>query len=90
MNDLFEQLAAIEHQRWADWQRYMHGQCVEITCADNIPRMMIPQHLWEGWERQFRTAYPDLTEREKGSDRREVARYWPLIEPFLNGQGRTT
>jgi len=28
MNELFEKLAAIEHERWADWQKYVHSQCV--------------------------------------------------------------
>jgi tRNA A37 threonylcarbamoyladenosine synthetase subunit TsaC/SUA5/YrdC len=81
--ELIEQLAAIEHERWADWQRWMHEQCYPITCADNIPRMAIPQDLWERWERQIATPYAELSEREKQSDRDQVARYWPLIEPLL-------
>ena len=72
---LKEQLAAIEHQRWADWQRWMHEQCQRN--ADGS--LTIPATLVERWERQIATPYEALTEREKNSDREQVDRYWHLI-----------
>lgn len=75
MDELFEQLAAIEHERWADWQKYMHGRCVKNPDGS----LTIPADLVERWERQIVTPYEQLTEAEKASDREQVHRYWHLV-----------
>lgn len=73
--DLLEQLAAIEHERWSHWQSWMHEQCYRKTGGS----LIIPADLVTRWERQAQTAYADLTEPEKQSDRDQVMRYWHLI-----------
>jgi hypothetical protein len=72
---IYEQLAAIEHERWADWQRYMHSLCTR----NDDGTLTIPAQSVENWERQIATPYADLSEREKDSDREQVDRYWHLI-----------
>lgn len=78
-DDLREQLAVIEHERWAHWQRYMHSLCTRTDDGS----LVIPARSVEHWERQIDTAYGDLTEAEKSSDREQVDRYWPLFEAEL-------
>lgn len=73
--DLIEQLAAIEHQRWADWQLWMHQQCT----TNDDGSLTIPAELVERWNRQIATPYDRLSEREKESDREQVRRYLHLI-----------
>lgn len=73
---LWERLAAIEHERWAHWQRWMHDQCARNEDGS----LTIPPDLVERWERQIATPYEQLSEREKQSDRAQVARWWPLIQ----------
>lgn len=77
MNDLFEQLAAIEHERWADWQKYLHSKCDKgLDGALTIPATLVNQ-----WKQQIATPYEFLSEPEKESDRDQVRRYWHLVEP---------
>lgn len=73
---LFEKLAAIEHERWADWQRYVHSKMTP-SADDGI--WLIGEAFIDRWERQIRTPYAELTEEEKESDRNQVRRYWDLI-----------
>ena len=75
-DDLREQLAAIEHERWADWQRYMFGLCKRHENGT----ITIPRGLVARWERLIDTPYAELTEVEKESDREQVERYRHLIE----------
>lgn len=70
-----EKLAAIEHERWSDWQNYMHSKCIK----DENGNLVIPASLVKHWERLIDTCYEDMTEREKDSDREQVDRYWALI-----------
>jgi len=79
---LIEQLAAIEHERWADWQKYMHskGGLVGEVGTYSTGDLILPSVLVEQWERQIATPYAELSEKEKDSDREQVDRYWPLIE----------
>jgi len=78
--NLKEKLADIEHQRWSDWQRYLHSLCVKNEDGS----LTIPIKSVKHWERQINTSYKDLTEKEKDSDREQVDRYWPLIKEYFN------
>lgn len=78
---LREKLAAIEHERWSDWQRYMHSLCVRLPVTHDL---VILGHHYGQWERQINTPYANLSAEEKASDMEQVDRYWPLIETYLN------
>ncbi len=83
--ELIERLAEIEHQRWSDWQRYVHEQTLPLNPADPCR----PRDAWisardiEHWERLIATEYANLPEYSKQSDRDQVARYLPLIVEFV-------
>ena len=79
--ELREVLAAIEHQRWADWQRHVHSVCYENKGVGGEPagELTIPSEFARRWERQIETPYHELSEKEKNSDREQVDRYWQLI-----------
>lgn len=77
--ELRERLAEVEHQRWADWQRYLHSKCTRNPDGS----LTIPADSVTHWERQIVTPYAELTEREKDSDREQVDRYWPLLVEHL-------
>lgn len=70
-----EQLASIEHDRWAHWQRYIHTHCERR--ADGS--LVIPPDLVARWERQIETAFVDLSEDERESDRQQVRKYLPVV-----------
>jgi hypothetical protein len=72
---LREHLAAVEHTRWANWQRYLHSLCL----PGDSGALIIPAPLVRRWERQIATPYRDLTEKEKDSDREQVDEYWPIV-----------
>jgi hypothetical protein len=76
VNPMIESLAAIEHERWADWQRWMHQQCQRNPDGS----LTIPAALVERWEWQSATPYAELSESEKQSDRDQVERYLPVIK----------
>jgi len=70
---LFEKLADIEHERWADWQSWCHK-----ILRENCPSPELEKVL-ERWDMQIATNYEFLSEEEKDSDREQVMRYWKLI-----------
>jgi len=76
LEELFEKLAAIEHQRWSDWQKYLHSKCIKNENGD----LTIPCEYVNHLEQQINTPYCGLSEREKESDRKEVRKYWKLIK----------
>ena len=89
-DNLFEKLAAIEHERWADWQRYVHSKLVEHRKLDckttqnpegDFDDYVLSKELFNHWERQINTPYAELSEDEKDADRDQVHRYWDLIKP---------
>ncbi len=81
-SELREKLAAIEHERWADWQRWCHK-----VLWDNIPSDVMQDYVYpilKRWDVQIETPYEDLTVMEKDTDREQVDRYWPLIEQYIH------
>ncbi|MBX9822590.1 hypothetical protein [Afipia birgiae] len=77
---LVEELAAIEHERWAHWQKYVHGKGHRQPDGS----LILPADLVSHWERQMATRYHDLSENEKRSDREQVMKYFPVIERWLS------
>lgn len=72
---MVDQLAAIEHERWSHWQRYLHDQC-ELR-EDGA--LIIPARLVARWESQIVTPYEELSEEEQDSDKEQVHRYLRAI-----------
>lgn len=66
--DIREKLADLVHQQWIHWMRYM----VNNSTDENIQR----------WVRQMNTAYADLSEKEKDSDREWADK---ILEVIING-----
>lgn len=91
--ELMEKLADIEHQRWSDWQKWVHSKCVKASLKDGHleskeygEAYFIPPILYDRWERQIKTPYSELSEKEKESDREQVRRYLPLLKSSLQEQ----
>lgn len=72
---LVDSLAAVEHERWAHWQQYLHDQCQRTEDGS----LVIPVELVKRWSTQIATPFPRLSEEERESDRDQVRRYLPLI-----------
>ena len=94
---LFEELASIEHTRWADWQEYVFEKCERHyniykdkktgeLVQEETNKLVIPEWAVKNWERQIKTPYKDLSEEEKNSDREQVMRYWYLLENNQSNQ----
>ncbi len=74
-SELLEYCANLEHERWASWQKWLH-QC-SIKNEDGT--LTMPKEKVERWERQIKTNYKDLSEKEKESDRHQVIPYLEYI-----------
>jgi hypothetical protein len=74
-----ERLAAIEHERWAHWQQYLHNQCERQEDGS----LTIPVELVARWQAQIGAPYAELSEREKNSDREQVRRYLDVLVEIL-------
>lgn len=71
-DDKREALAALEHEQWAHWTRYML-KTLEPLLSPNVgmPAQVRgnAEAALERWLRQINTPYADLSEKEKDSDR---------------------
>jgi len=72
---LREALAALEHEQWAHWTRYM---------LDTLRNTGVPMtsEIVARWERQIATPYAELTEAEKNSDREWADKVLAEVEAF--------
>jgi hypothetical protein len=82
LDRLVDALAAVEHERWSHWQRYMHDQATRQ--ADGS--LLLPASLVERWETQIKTNFSSLSDAEKESDREQVRKYLPVIIEALSDE----
>lgn len=75
-----DRLSAVEHERWAHWQQYLHSQCEPQSDGS----LLIPAELVARWEAQIRTPYEQLTPEEQASDREQVHLYLPTVIDVLS------
>lgn len=75
--ELRDKLAAIEHERWSDWQKWCHQVLREQL--DTTPEL---ERVLERWDRQIATPYDKLSDSEKASDMEQVDRYWSLLKEW--------
>lgn len=83
--ELREKLAAIEHERWSDWQKWCHEvlrQEMPLSARLDLERIL------KRWDRQIATPYDKLSDSEKASDMEQVDRYWPLIEQYASAKAK--
>jgi len=66
MDELIEELAALEHKQWAHWTYHM----LNNLTSENIRR----------WQRQVATPYKELSEEEKNSDREWAYKVLNLLQ----------
>lgn len=76
--EFVEKGAAIEHDRWARWQKYFFSKC-DMECEGEKCFLTLPSILLMRWQRQIDTPYAELSEQEKESDRKETRNYLPLV-----------
>lgn len=75
MNNIREALADVSHEIWSHWMNYMFS-CGNMN-ADGSWTM--PAEKVSRWGRQMNTAYSELTEREKESDRDQADKILRVI-----------
>jgi len=63
-----EKLAAFAHSQWSGWMEYLFSKCT----VNEDGTATIPEWAVDRWQRQIKTAYENLDEQEKESDRKEA------------------
>ena len=71
-----ERLAALEHEQWAHWTRYL----LDHLTPENV----------EHWRKQIDTPYEDLSEPEKQSDRVWADRVLEIVGESIPPRERDT
>ena len=81
-NKLKEALAKYEHDRWREWMTYFLSRSVILNYSDGIDRVAfsLRKDDFQRWKRQMKTAYQDLPENEKESDRARAKKIIELLK----------
>lgn len=77
-----EKLADLSHDIWAHWMRWQFYCCTQNEDGS----MTIPASKVKRWQRQMKTSYQDLSEKEKDSDREQADK----ILQVLRSDGEST
>jgi hypothetical protein len=76
-----EMLAALSHQIWSNWMRYL----LSTATRSSDGSLTIPLALAARWFRQAYTPYADLPEGEKESDRNQADKIIAVLEAEADG-----
>jgi len=68
INDLTEKLGDLVHRQWSGWMEYLF----EKSTLNEDGTVTIPEYAVSRWKRQVETAYKDLPEEEKESEREKA------------------
>jgi len=71
-NELLEKLAALEHEQWAHWTKYMLNR-LGYHANNSNPNI-------RRWFNQIQTPYDELSEKEKESDREWARKVLKIME----------
>ena len=77
-----EEIAAVQHEIWAHWMRYLFDCCE----AGSTGELIIPSDKVWHWKRQMTIKYSDLTEKEQGSDREQADKILRVLKGVGNDQ----
>ena len=77
MTELRERLAEQAHDSWTSWMKYLFSK----STMNDDGSVTIPVALVGRWMRQMNTAYWNLSESEKESDRAEAVKILERIQP---------
>ena len=72
--ELIDRLAALAHEQWAGWTTWMLEKIDQAHPSGETFR--------ERWRRQIATAYADLSDAEKESDRVEARKVLALLDAW--------
>lgn len=79
-----EKLAALCHDQWCGWMKYLFGKCEILPNGDKGDLAVIPEWAVQRWRRQMETIYSELPEKEKESDRTEADRFFSMLSDLAN------
>jgi len=88
--ELFEKLASVQHDIWADWMKQtldeyaMAAPCMECMSGESILLSIGCEYedteYYATWKQLINTQYKNLTKEEKESNRERVRKFWHLIK----------
>lgn len=88
-NKIQERMADLCHRQWGGWMEYLFSKCIEYK-PDSVQAsegsVIIPKWAVERWKRQILTAYKDLPEEEKETDRAEADKFLRILEYSIPAQ----
>lgn len=73
--ELREELAELAHDQWARWMKYLFSK----GTFNEDGTWTMPRDSVLRWQRQMKTPYSELSEKEKESDRAEADKFLEVI-----------
>ena len=86
MDKLRELLADYAHSSWSSWMKYLFSKTYPMYEQFDKENgdVVIPKECVDRWKRQMETAYKDLSEKEKDSDRKEADKMIHIMKDFID------
>ena len=72
-----EALASYAHKAWSGWMKYLFKESFYCPQTGTVT---LPRWAVYRWQRQMETAYEDLPEKEKQSDRKEARKMLAILK----------